>query len=107
MGPEPFTNAYVGSSLSLNSSIFNRIHPYAGSVFFCPSVLEVQMAYRQNASDFYLDDHEWQTNINIASSNFADNGLCYLLSSVGKKIYIRIYKYGGSVYLCIKCSMLW
>ena len=51
------------------------------------------MAYRQNASDFYLDDHEWQTNINIASSNFADNGLYYLLSSVWKKIYIYIYKY--------------
>ena len=50
------------------------------------------MAYRQNASDFYLDDHEWQTNINIASSNFADNGLYYLLSSVWKKIYIYIYK---------------
>ena len=68
------------------------------------------MAYRQNASDFYLDDHEWQTNINIASSNFADNGLYYLLSSVWKKkknIYIYIYKYEGSVYLCIKCSMLW
>ena len=50
------------------------------------------MAYRQNASDFYLDDHEWQTNINIASSNFADNGLYYLLSSVWKKKYIYIYK---------------
>nr|XP_058962438.1 adhesion G protein-coupled receptor L4-like isoform X4 [Pocillopora verrucosa] len=37
-------------------------------------VLEVQKAYRQNASDFYFDVHEWQTNINIASSNFADNG---------------------------------
>ena len=52
------------------------------------------MAYRQNASDFYLDDHEWQTNINIASSNFADNGLYYLLSSVWKKkkiIYINKY----------------
>ena len=64
------------------------------------------MAYRQNASDFYLDDHEWQTNINIASSNFADNGLYYLLSSVWKK-KIYIYNYEGSVYLCIKCSMLW
>ena len=49
------------------------------------------MAYRQNASDFYLDDHEWQTNINIASSNFADNGLYYLLSSVWKKKNIYIY----------------
>ena len=41
-------------------------------------MLEVQKAYRQNASDFYFDVHEWQTNINIASSNFADNGLYYL-----------------------------
>ena len=37
--------------------------------------MEVQMAYRQNASEFYLDVHEWQTNVNIAASNFADNGL--------------------------------
>ena len=54
-------------------------------------MLEVQKAYRQNARDFYLDVHEWQTNINIASSNFADNGLCYLLSSVWKKKFIYIY----------------
>ena len=54
-------------------------------------MLEVQKAYRQNARDFYLDVHEWQTNINIASSNFADNGLYYLLSSVWKNIYLYIY----------------
>ena len=29
------------------------------------------------------------------------------LQSEKKYIYIHIYKYGGSVYLCIKCSMLW
>ena len=29
------------------------------------------------------------------------------LQSEKKNIYIHIYKYGGSVYLCIKCSMLW
>ena len=35
--------------------------------------------YRQNASNFYLEKHEWQASINISSGNFADNGLYTLL----------------------------
>ena len=60
-------------------------------VYFFPTVLEVQRRQRQNASDFYLEVNEWQASINIASSNFADNGLYYLSSSVWKnEIYIYI-----------------
>ena len=33
------------------------------------------LGYRQNASYFYLEKHEWQASINISSGNFANNGL--------------------------------
>ena len=33
------------------------------------------LGYRQNASNFYLENHEWQASINISSRNFANNGL--------------------------------
>ena len=42
---------------------------------FLSKVLGIQKAYRQNASNFYLEKHEWQASINISSENFADNGL--------------------------------
>ena len=72
--------------LILQLVIFLIVLSISRKSIFCPTVLEVQKAYRQNASDFYFDVHEWQTNINIASSNFADNGLYYLSSSVWKKL---------------------
>lgn len=37
-------------------------------------VLRIQKAYRRNASDLCLEEHEWKTSIDISSSNFADNG---------------------------------
>ncbi|XP_066029388.1 adhesion G protein-coupled receptor L4-like isoform X2 [Pocillopora verrucosa] len=36
--------------------------------------LAIQNGYRQNASDFYLEEQEWQASINISSRNFRDNG---------------------------------
>ena len=48
---------------------------------FLSKVLGIQKGYRQNASNFYLEKHEWQASINISSGNFADNGLYTLLLS--------------------------
>lgn len=37
-------------------------------------LLVIQKDYKQNASDFQSENHEWQAYINISSANFADNG---------------------------------
>ncbi|XP_066022827.1 adhesion G-protein coupled receptor D1 isoform X3 [Pocillopora verrucosa] len=37
-------------------------------------VLVIQKVYRQNASDFHFEEQQWQATIDIASSNFEDNG---------------------------------
>ena len=39
-----------------------------------PTVLVIQKAYRLNASDFSFEVQQWHTRINIASSNFEENG---------------------------------
>ncbi|XP_027040093.1 chitinase-like protein PB1E7.04c [Pocillopora damicornis] len=49
--------------------------------FVTIDLLGIQKGYRQNASNFYLEKHEWQASINISSGNFADNGLYTLLLS--------------------------
>ena len=38
-------------------------------------------SYRQNATDFYLEENEWHTSINVPSENFAENGLFLTLNS--------------------------
>ena len=42
--------------------------------FFFPTVLAIQKAYRQNARGFHFEEQQWQARINIASSNFEENG---------------------------------
>ena len=42
--------------------------------FFSPTVLVIQKANRQNASDFNLEEQPWQARIHIASSNFEEDG---------------------------------
>ncbi|XP_022808311.1 adhesion G protein-coupled receptor L4-like isoform X2 [Stylophora pistillata] len=37
-------------------------------------VLSIQKGYRQNSTDFALEEKEWQASINISSVNFAENG---------------------------------
>ena len=47
------------------------------SAFIChffPTVLVIQKAYRQNASGFHFEEQQWQARIDIASSNFEENG---------------------------------
>ena len=44
------------------------------TVFFFPTVLVIQKAHRQNASDFNLEEQPWQARIYIASSNFEEDG---------------------------------
>ena len=39
-----------------------------------PTVLVIQKAYHLNASDFSFEVQQWRTRINIASSNFEENG---------------------------------
>ena len=49
------------------------------SAFICHwvvflTVLAIQKAYRQNGSFFHFDEQRWQATIDIASSNFEENG---------------------------------
>ena len=44
------------------------------TVFFFPTVLVIQKAHPQNASDFNLEEQPWQARIHIASSNFEEDG---------------------------------
>ncbi|RMX45081.1 hypothetical protein pdam_00025156, partial [Pocillopora damicornis] len=37
-------------------------------------VLGMWKGYRQNATDFYLEENEWHASINVPSENFAENG---------------------------------
>ena len=39
------------------------------------TVLGMWKGYRQNATDFYLEDIEWHASIDVPSENFAANGL--------------------------------
>ena len=39
-----------------------------------PTVLAIQKAYHWNASDFHFEEQQWHTRIDIASSNFEENG---------------------------------
>lgn len=39
------------------------------------TVLGMWKGYRQNATDFYLEENEWHASINVPSENFAENGL--------------------------------
>ena len=41
---------------------------------FFPTVLVIQKAYRQNTSGFHFEEKGWRTRIDIASSNFKENG---------------------------------
>ena len=41
---------------------------------FFPTVLVIQKAYRQNASGLLFEEQQWQARIDIASSNFEENG---------------------------------
>ena len=43
------------------------------TVFFS-TILDIKKVYRQNASDFHFEEQRWQARIDIASSNFEDNG---------------------------------
>ena len=52
------------------------------SAFIChffPTVLVIQKAYRQNASGFHFEEQQWPARIDIASSNFVENGSYELL----------------------------
>ena len=42
--------------------------------FFFPTVLVIQKAYRQKASGFNFEEQQWRARIDIASSNFEENG---------------------------------
>ena len=42
--------------------------------FFGNSGLVIQKVHRQNASDFHFEEQPWQARIDIASSNFQENG---------------------------------
>ena len=44
------------------------------SLLFFPTVLVIQKAYRQNTSGFHFEEKGWRTRIDIASSNFKENG---------------------------------
>ena len=46
---------------------------------FFPTVLVIQKAYRQNASGLLFEEQQWQARIDIASSNFEENGSYQLL----------------------------
>ena len=41
---------------------------------FFLTVLVIQKAYRQNASGLLFEEQQWQARIDIASSNFEENG---------------------------------
>ena len=41
---------------------------------FCPTVLAIQKAYRQNKSGFHFEEQQWQARIDIAASDFEENG---------------------------------
>ena len=43
--------------------------------FFSPTVLVIQKAYHLNASGFDFEEQQWRARIDIASSNFEENGL--------------------------------
>ena len=43
-------------------------------VFLFPTVLVIQKAYHQNASGFHFEEQQWPAKIDIASSNFVENG---------------------------------
>ena len=42
------------------------------SFFFSPTVLVIQKAYHQNASDFHYEGQQWQARIDVGSSNFEE-----------------------------------
>ena len=48
-------------------------------LFFSPTVLVIQKAYRKNASGFHFEEQQWRARIDIPSSNFEENGLYQLL----------------------------
>ena len=43
-------------------------------LFFSPTVLVIQKAYHLNASGFDFEEQQWRARIDIASSNFEENG---------------------------------
>ena len=63
--------------MNLFVNFMNLTVTYINIIFFSllSKVLGIQKVYRQNASNFYLEKHEWQASINISSGNFANNGL--------------------------------
>ena len=42
---------------------------------FFSTVLAIQKAYRHNAGGVYFEEQQWRARIDIASSNFEENGL--------------------------------
>ena len=48
-------------------------------LFFFPTVLVIQKAYRKNASGFHFEEQQWRARIDIPSSNFEENGSYQLL----------------------------
>lgn len=57
---------------------FPKSNELPTTVFFLPTVLSIQKGYRQNTTDFSLEENELQATINISSANFAENGLFHL-----------------------------
>ena len=51
-----------------------KFHRKCFHLSFFPTVLAIQKAYRQNKSGFHFEEQKWQARIDIASSNFEENG---------------------------------
>ena len=45
---------------------------------FFSTVLAIQKAYRQNAGGVHFEEQQWRARIDIASSNFDENGSYWL-----------------------------